>query len=93
MVVREGDENYNDAANGTTFTVSEYLGNFIVNSTGGKFDTLAEAINNSAAEDIIYVMEGTYSGFGYAAGNIVGKKLTIIALGDVVFVYKHYWRL
>uniref|UniRef100_UPI0025E1445F right-handed parallel beta-helix repeat-containing protein n=1 Tax=uncultured Methanobrevibacter sp. TaxID=253161 RepID=UPI0025E1445F len=85
MVVREGDENYNDAANGTTFTVSEYLGNFIVNSTGGKFDTLAEAINNSAAEDIIYVMEGTYSGFGYAAGNIVGKKLTIIALGDVVF--------
>ena len=85
MVVREGDENYNDAANGTTFTVSEYLGNFIVNSTGGKFDTLAEAINNSTAEDIIYVMEGTYSGFGYAAGNIVGKKLTIIALGDVVF--------
>ena len=85
MVVREGDENYNDAANGTTFTVSEYLGNFIVNSTGGKFETLREAISNSAAEDIIYVMEGTYSGFGYAAGNIVGKKLTIIALGDVVF--------
>ena len=85
MVVREGDENYNDAANMTAFTVSEYMGNFIVNSTGGKFDTLVEAIRNSADEDIIYVMEGTYGGFGYAAGNIVGKKLTIIALGDVVF--------
>ena len=85
MVVREGDENYNDAANGTTFTVSEYLGNFIVNSTGGKFDTLAEAINNSAAEDIIYVMEGNYSGEGNIGLTVSDKKLTIIPIGAVVF--------
>ncbi len=85
MVVREGDENYNDAANGTTFTVSEYLGNFIVNSTGGKFDTLAEAVENSATEDIIYVMEGTYTGESNIGVSISGKKLSINALGEVIF--------
>ena len=85
MVVREGDENYNDAANGTTFTVSEYMGNFIVNSTGGKFDTLVEAIRNSAAEDIIYVMEGSYSNLGNLGVSILGKKLSIISLGEVIF--------
>ena len=85
MVVREGDENYNDAANMTAFTVSEYMGNFIVNSTGGKFDTLAEAINNSTAEDIIYVMEGSYSNLGNLGVSILGKKLSIISLGEVIF--------
>lgn len=85
LVIREGDENYNDAVNETRFTVSEYLGNFIVNSTGGKYDTLDVAIRNSAPEDIIYVMEGTYSGFGYSSSGAIGKKLSIIALGDVVF--------
>ena len=85
MVVREGDENYNDAANGTTFTVSEYLGNFIVNSTGGKFETLREAISNSAAEDIIYVMEGNYTGADNIGRNISNKKLSIISLGEVIF--------
>ncbi len=85
MVVREGDENYNDAANGTTFTVSEYMGNFIVNSTGGKFDTLRDAISNSEAEDIIYVMEGNYSGEGNIGLTVSDKKLTIIPIGVVVF--------
>ena len=84
MVFRGGDENYNDAVNTTTFTVSEYLGNFIVNSSGGKFDTLNEAISNSAAEDIIYVMEGNYTGFENLGVNIL-KNLTITALGEVVF--------
>jgi len=82
MVVREGDENYNDAANGTTFAVSEYLGNF-VNSTGGKFDTLAEAIENS--EGIIYVMAGTYTGEGNTGVTVSGKKLTITPIGVVEF--------
>ena len=85
MVIREGDENFNDAANTTTFTVSEYIGNFIVNSTGGKFDTLRDAISNSAAEDIIYVMEGNYSGPANVGLTISGKKLSIIPIGVVVF--------
>ncbi|MEE0934829.1 MAG: Ig-like domain repeat protein, partial [Methanobrevibacter sp.] len=85
MVIREGDENFNDAVNTTTFTVSEYIGNFIVNSTGGKFDTLRDAISNSAAEDIIYVMEGNYTGEGNTGLEVSGKKLTIISVGVVVF--------
>jgi len=85
MVVREGDENYNDAANGTTFTVSEYLGNFIVNSSGAKFDTLYDAVDNAADDDIIYVMEGIYSGKGNVDAAVRDKKLTITALGKVVF--------
>ena len=85
FAVREGDENYTDAVNTTTFTVTEYEGNFIVNSTGGKFDNLSAAIENSADEDIIYVMEGTYSGEDNLAQDISGKKLSIISLGDVVF--------
>ena len=86
MVVREGDENYNDAASTTTFTVSEYLGNFIVNSTGAKFDTLFWAIGNAPDGDIIYAMEGTYTGEDNLDLDIVrNKKLTIIALGEVVF--------
>ncbi|MBQ9025048.1 MAG: hypothetical protein IJ104_01525, partial [Methanobrevibacter sp.] len=85
FVVREGDENYNDAVNTTTFKVTEYMGNFIVNSTGGKFDNLSAAIENSASEDIIYVMEGNYSGADNLGLTISGKKLTIISLGDVVF--------
>ncbi|MBQ7927788.1 MAG: Ig-like domain repeat protein [Methanobrevibacter sp.] len=85
FAVREGDENYNDAFNTTTFTVSEYEGNFVVNSTGGKFDTLREAIENSAAEDIIYANEGNYSGTDNLGLTISGKKLTIISIGDVVF--------
>ena len=85
FAVREGDENYTDAVNTTTFTVTKYEGNFIVNSTGGKFDNLSAAIENSADEDIIYVMEGTYSGEDNLAQDISGKKLSIISLGDVVF--------
>ena len=85
MVIREGDENYNDAVNTTSFTVTEYEGSFIVNSTGGKFDNLSSAIENSESEDIIYVMEGTYSGEVNLAQTISGKKLSIISLGDVVF--------
>ena len=85
FVVREGDENYNDAINSTTFKVTEYVGNFIVNSTGGKFDTLREAIENSANDDIIYVMEGNYSGADNLGLIISNKKLSIIAVGDVVF--------
>ena len=85
MVIREGDENFNDAVNTTTFTVSEYIGNFIVNSTGGKFDTLRDAISNSAAEDIIYVMEGNYTGADNIGLNISNKKLSIISLGEVIF--------
>uniref|UniRef100_UPI00388F37B3 Ig-like domain repeat protein n=1 Tax=Methanobrevibacter sp. TaxID=66852 RepID=UPI00388F37B3 len=85
MVIREGDENFNDAVNTTTFTVSEYIGNFIVNSTGGKFETLYEAITNSAAEDIIYVMEGNYTGFRNSGLGVSGKKLSIISIGEVVF--------
>ena len=88
MVVREGDENYNDAANMTSFTVSEYLGNFLVNSTGGKFDTLAEAIKDSGKdgkEDIIYVIAGTYTGEGNTGVTVSGKKLTITPIGVVEF--------
>ena len=85
MVVFGGDENYNEAVNGTTFKVTEYEGNFIVNSTGGKFDTLDEAIDHAAAEDIIYVMEGTYTGADNIGLIISNKKLTITPLGDVVF--------
>ncbi len=85
FAAREGDENYNDAVNTTTFAVTEYEGNFIVNSTGGKFDTLREAIENSANEDIIYVMEGNYTGADNLGLSIYSKKLTIISLGDVVF--------
>ena len=82
---REGDENYNDAVNTTAFTVMQYIGNFIVNSTNGHFDTLREAIENSSAEDIIYAMEGNYSGFDNEGLTVSNKKLTIVALGDVVF--------
>ena len=85
FAVREGDENYNDAVNTTTFKVSEYEGNFIVNSTGHKFDSLREAINDAADEDIIYVNEGNYTGPGNFGISIIGKKLTITPLGDVVF--------
>ena len=85
FAAREGDENHNDAVNTTTFTVSEYVGNFIVNSTGGKYDTLREAIEYSADEDIIYVMEGNYSGADNLGLTILDKKLSIISLGDVVF--------
>ncbi|MDO5860279.1 Ig-like domain repeat protein, partial [Methanobrevibacter sp.] len=85
FAAREGDENHNDAVNTTTFTVSEYVGNFIVNSTGGKYDTLREAIDATSDDDVIYVMEGNYSG-GYNFGFVIsGKKLSIIPLGDVVF--------
>ena len=85
LVVREGDENYNDAANQTTFKVSEYEGNFIVNSTGGKYEILRDAIAATSDDDVIYVMEGNYSG-GYNFGFVIsGKKLSIIPLGDVVF--------
>lgn len=85
FAVREGDENYNDAVNTTTFKVSEYEGNFIVNSTGHKFDSLREAINDAAAEDIIYVNEGNYTGPGNFGIQIIGKKLTITPLGVVIF--------
>nr|WP_294999809.1 Ig-like domain repeat protein [uncultured Methanobrevibacter sp.] len=88
MVVREGNENYNDAVNTTIFKVTDYEGNFIVNSTGRKFDTLREAIEsieNSATEDIIYIREGTYSVQGDIGIGIGSKKLTIIGIGDVVF--------
>ena len=85
FAVREGDENYNDAVNTTSFLVKEYEGNFIVNSTGGQFDTLKEAIENSAADDIIYVREGNYTGENNLGLEIFDKKLTIISLGDVVF--------
>ncbi|MCR5026813.1 MAG: hypothetical protein K6A34_05175 [Methanobrevibacter sp.] len=86
MVVREGDENYNDAVNTTRFKVSEYEGNFIVNSTGNKFDTLREAIEHSSNDDVIYVREGNYSGADNFGQLIDGKKLSIISLGDVVFI-------
>ena len=89
MVAFEGDENYNGAVNTTTFSVTQYEGNFIVNSTGGQFDTLREAIENSAAEDTIYVREGTYSARSNAELKISDKKLSIIALGDVVFNVWH----
>ncbi|MEE1150092.1 MAG: hypothetical protein UH242_03960, partial [Methanobrevibacter sp.] len=85
FAVREGDENYNDAVNTTTFKVSEYEGNFIVNSTGHKFDSLREAIEDCSDEDIIYVNEGNYTGPGNFGISIIGKKLTITPLGDVVF--------
>ena len=60
FAVREGDENYNDAVNTTTFKVTDYEGNFIVN-------------------------EGNYTGPGNFGILIRDKKLTITALGDVVF--------
>ena len=85
FAVREGDENYNDAVNTTTFKVSEYEGNFIVNSTGHKFDSLREAIEDCSDEDIIYVNEGNYTGPGNFEILVRDKKLTITALGDVVF--------
>ena len=85
FVVREGDENYNDAANQTTFKVSKYEGNFIVNSTGNEFETLREALQDSSNDDIIYVREGTYSGTDNLGLTISGKKLSIISLGEVVF--------
>ena len=85
FVVREGDENYKDAVNATTFKVSEYEGNFIVNSTGNQFDTLREALANSSNDDIIYVREGNYSGADNLGLTISNKKLSIISLGDVVF--------
>ncbi|MBR1610709.1 MAG: hypothetical protein IJ672_04355, partial [Methanobrevibacter sp.] len=85
FAVREGDENYNDAVNTTAFKVSEYEGNFIVNSTGHKFDSLREAIDDCSDEDIIYVNEGNYTGPGNFGISIIGKKLTITPLGDVVF--------
>ena len=85
FVVREGDENYKDAVNATTFKVSEYEGNFIVNSTGNQFDTLREALADSSNDDIIYVREGNYSGADNLGLTISNKKLSIISLGDVVF--------
>ena len=85
FAVREGDENYNDAVNTTAFKVMQYIGNFIVNSTNGHYDTLREAIQGSADEDVIYALEGNYSGVDNLGLTISGKKLTIIALGDVVF--------
>ena len=85
LVVREGDENYNDAANQTTFKVSKYEGNFIVNSTGNQFETLREALLDSSNEDVIYVREGNYFGMNNRELFIAGKKLTIISLGNVVF--------
>ena len=85
FVVREGDENHNDAVNTTTFKVTEYEGNFIVNSTGNKFDTLREALEDSSNDDVIYVNEGNYSGADNLGLTILGKKLSIISLGDVVF--------
>ena len=85
LVVREGDENYNDAANQTTFKVSKYEGNFIVNSTGNQFETLREALADTSNDDVIYVMEGTYSSADNLGLTISNKKLTIISLGDVVF--------
>ena len=85
FVAREGDENYNDAANTTSFTVKKYEGKFIVNSTGNEFETLREALADSKNEDIIYVREGTYSGADNLGLTISNKKLTIISLGDVVF--------
>ena len=85
FAVREGDENYNDAVNTTAFKVMQYIGNFIVNSTNGHYDTLREAIQGSANEDVIYALEGNYSGADNLGLTISGKKLTIIALGDVVF--------
>ena len=86
MVAFEGDENYNGAVNTTTFSVKQYEGNFIVNSTGGQFDTLREAISNSdAAADVIYVREGTYSGTDNTNLSGHNRNLTIISLGDVVF--------
>ncbi|MBR6024914.1 MAG: Ig-like domain repeat protein [Methanobrevibacter sp.] len=85
FVFREGNENYNDAINTTTFKVTEYEGNFIVNSTGNQSDTLREALEDSRPEDIIYVREGNYTGADNLGLSIYSKKLTIIALGDVVF--------
>ncbi|WP_292888460.1 right-handed parallel beta-helix repeat-containing protein [Methanobrevibacter sp. UBA212] len=85
FAVREGDENYNDAVNTTAFKVMQYIGNFIVNSTNGHYDTLREAIEGSESEDVIYALEGNYSGVDNLGLTISGKKLTIIALGDVVF--------
>ena len=85
LAVREGDENYNDAVNTTSFTVSEYEGKFIVNSTGNQFETLREALADSSDDDVIYVREGNYSGADNLGLTISGKKLTIISLGDVVF--------
>ena len=85
FAIREGDENYNDAVNTTTFKVTDYEGNFIVNSTGHKFDTLREAISDASDDDIIYVKEGNYTGADNLNLTISGKKLTIAPLGVVVF--------
>jgi len=84
MVFRAGDENYNDAVNTTTFKVSAYEGNFILDS-GGQFDTLREAIKQAKPEDIIYVREGNYTGTDNLNLTVSGKKLTITSLGVVVF--------
>ena len=84
-VLREGDENYNDAVNATAFVVKHYEGKFIVNSTGNQFETLREALSDSSNDDVIYVREGTYSGADNIGLTISNKKLTIISLGDVVF--------
>ena len=85
FAVREGDENYNDAVNTTTFKVTDYEGNFVVNSTGHKFDTLREAIADASDDDIIYVKEGNYTGADNLGVTVSGKKLTITSLGVVVF--------
>ena len=84
-VLREGNENYNDAVNATTFAVRQYEGKFIVNSTGNQFETLREAISNSLHDDIIYVREGNYSGPDNIGLTISNKKLSIISLGVVSF--------
>ena len=86
-----GEGNYtvfavrNDAVNTTTFKVSEYEGNFIVNSTGHKFDSLREAIEDCSDEDIIYVNEGNYTGPGNFEILVRDKKLTITLQQIIAF--------
>ncbi|WP_296887139.1 Ig-like domain repeat protein [uncultured Methanobrevibacter sp.] len=77
-----GDVNYKDSFAVKTFTVLE--GNFIVNSTGFEYVTLAEAIAASNGTDTIIARPGTYTGEGNVGVEISGKNLTITG-SDVIF--------
>ena len=77
-----GDVNYKDSSAVKTFTVLE--GNFIVNSTGFEYVTLAEAVAASNGTDTIIARPGTYTGEGNVGVEISGKNLTITGT-NVIF--------
>jgi predicted outer membrane repeat protein len=82
VVYYPGDVNYKPSSASKNFTVDE--GNFIVESTGYEYVTLAEAVENSALKDTITGRPGVYTGEGNIGVTISGKELTIKG-EDVVF--------